>query len=256
MIARGQTRRFFAGYAAFVALGTLLVAGPVRGAIREGRGDFQSNGKKISVEVFEPTGAGKHPAIILLHGSAGVLFPGLDLRKRARQLADEGYATFLVHYFNRTGHLMVSHAQVHENLATWTHTVRESITSISSRPGVDPQRIGVMGHSLGAYLSLKAAAEDSRIKVVIAASGALDATDEVMRMPPTFVLHGARDKTVPVAKAYRLDALLKRTRTPHQMHIYPEEAHIYSRAAMVDASQRIEAFLAKYFPAKSSSSER
>ena len=212
------------------------------------RGSYESGGKKILVDVYAPAKRGKRPAIILLHGSGGLLFPGFDLRERARDLSAQGYAVFLPHFFNRTGHFMVRPSGVHENLPVWTSTVRDAVTYVAAQPNVDASRIGLMGHSLGAYLALGTAAQDNRVDVVIEAAGALD-RGGIKRMPPTLILHGAKDKTVPVAKAERVESLLQGLGAPYQKHIYPDEAHTLSRAAMRDADQRIQRFLAKYFPA-------
>ncbi len=190
---------------------------------------------------------GKRAALILLHGSAGLLFPGLDLRQRARDLSAQGYAVFVPHFFNRTGHFMVRPSGVHGNLPTWTSTVRDAVSYVAAQPSVDASRIGLMGHSLGGYLALGVAAEDTRIDIVIEGSGALD-RGGVKRLPPTLILHGAKDTTVPVRKAERLESLLQSLGTPYQKHIYPDEAHILSRTAMRDATQHINRFLAKYFP--------
>lgn len=218
-------------------------------AIVETRGSYNSGGRKVLVEQYEPGDRGKHPALILLHGSAGVLFPGLDFRKRARSLAREGYAVFIPHYFDRTGHVMVRPSMVHENLSTWTGTVQDCVTYVSARPNVDAKRIGLTGHSLGGYLALATAARDQRVKVVIEASGAFE-NYGTKRMPPTLILHGAKDKTVPVEKAEQVEATLKRLGTPYQKHIYPDEPHRFSRTAMQDVSSRIDTFLHRYFPAQ------
>jgi len=215
------------------------------------RGSYESGGKRIVIDEYPSAHPGKRPALILLHGSAGLLFPGLDLRQRARDLSAQGYAVFVPHFFNRTGHFMVRPSGVHENLPAWTRTVRDAVTYVAAQPNVDASRIGLMGHSLGGYLALGTAAQDSRVDIVIEASGALD-RGGVKRLPPTLILHGAKDKTVPVAKAERLESLLQRLGVPYQKHIYPDEAHILSRAAMRDATQRIQRFLTKYFPAESS----
>lgn len=214
--------------------------------VKETRGYYESGGKKILVDQYEAAGPGKRPAIIMLHGSAGVLFPGLDQRKRARDLASHGYATFVVHFFNRTGHIFVKPAQVHENLETWSATIRDGIDYISKQPNVDGSRIAAMGHSLGGYLALLTAARDPRIDAVVEASGALDGTG-ITRMPPTLILHGARDQTVPIAKAERLERLLQKLGTPYQKQIYPDEPHRFTRAAIRDSTARIDQFLARYF---------
>jgi carboxymethylenebutenolidase len=236
--------------AAFALAGLIFATTTVAHAATTS-GSYQSGGKRIAIDAYAPGKPGKRPALILLHGSAGLLFPGLDLQKRARDLSAQGYAVFIPHFFNRTGHFMVRPSGVHENLPVWISTVRDAVTYVAAQPNVDASRIGLMGHSLGGYLALGTAAQDSRVDIVIEASGALD-RGGVKRMPPTLILHGAKDKTVPVAKAERLESLLQRLGTPYQKHIYPDEAHILSRAAMRDATQRIQRFLTKYFPAESS----
>ena len=218
-------------------------------AASETRGSYTSGGKKILVEQFASEQPGKRPAIIVLHGSGGVVFPGFDLRKYASSLSEQGYAVFYPHFFNRTGHIFVRPSQVHENLPVWTQTVQDCLSYVSAHPAVDARRIALVGYSLGGYLSLSTAARDSRVDAVVEVAGALD-KDGVKRMPPTLILHGAKDQTVPVAKAERLEALLKRSGTPYQKHIYPNEAHRLSREAVQDATQRIQRFLGMYFPAQ------
>lgn len=230
-----------------------IAANCAHASVTETRGSYNSDGRKVLVEQFEPDTSGKRPALILLHGSGGVLFPGLDLRKRARSLAAEGYAVYFPHFFNRTGHFLVRPSQVHENLPVWTRTVQDCITYVSTRPKVDADRIGLFGYSLGGYLSLSTAATDRRVKVVVEASGALDAQG-ISRMPPTLILHGALDTTVPVEKAEKVESILKRAGAPYEKHIYPEEPHLFSPTAMKDITVRIGAFLRRYFPITRSSS--
>ncbi|MBA2622961.1 MAG: alpha/beta fold hydrolase [Chthoniobacterales bacterium] len=237
--------------AAGVVLGTALLSSPAEAAASTA-GSYTSGGRKILIDEYPSAKPGTRPAIILLHGSAGLLFPGLDLKKRASALSAQGYAVFVPHFFNRTGQIMVRPSGVHDNLPAWTATVRDAVTYVAAQPNVDANRIALMGHSLGGYLGLAAAAQDGRIDAVVEASGALDKTG-VTRMPPTLILHGAKDTTVPVAKAERLEALLLKTGAPYQKHIYPDEKHVLSREAMRDATQRIDRFLAKYFPADSRS---
>lgn len=234
---------------AALVLGAFLAVASAQAAVTESHGYYTSGGKKILVEQYLPDQPGHCPALILLHGSGGVLFPGLDLRKRARAFAEEGYAVFLPHFFDRTGHFMVRPSMVHQNLPVWTSTVEDCVSYVAANPSVNAGRIALLGHSLGGYLSLETAARDRRVKAVVEASGALDRPG-VERLPPILILHGAKDKTVPVAKAEALKARLDKLGTPYQAHIYPDEPHLFSRAAMRDATGRIDRFLTQYFPSR------
>ena len=66
------------------------------------RGSFKSGGKTIGVEEFIPKGGEAWPAIVVLHGAGGMDYGNSYVRQLATALAGNGYATFLVHYFDRT----------------------------------------------------------------------------------------------------------------------------------------------------------
>jgi carboxymethylenebutenolidase len=65
-------------------------------------------------------------------------------------------------------------------------------------------------------------------------------------MPPVLILHGARDRLVPVEHAHRLEKLLKARTVPHEVKIYPDQGHGFSGAAQLDAAGRILAFLQRH----------
>jgi dienelactone hydrolase len=52
-------------------------------------------------------------------------------------------------------------------LAKWITDAQRLVDYLASRPDVDPQRIGIIGHSLGGKMALYAAAFEPRIKVVV-----------------------------------------------------------------------------------------
>ncbi len=43
-------------------------------------GSYESGGKRIAIDAYTPGKPSKRPALILLHGSAGLLFPGLTCK--------------------------------------------------------------------------------------------------------------------------------------------------------------------------------
>ena len=87
----------------------------------------------------------------------------------------------------------------------WLEAIRDAVTYIAERPGVDARRIGVLGVSLGGYLAVALGIEDRRMRAVIELSGGLPLgwEDRVAQgMAPVLILHGAADTVVPVSEAH------------------------------------------------------
>jgi dienelactone hydrolase len=209
---------------------------------------FASGGREITCETFAPatTKDDRFPAVIGLHGSAGGHATMVD---PAAALAARGFAVYVVHYFDRTGTTGVADKQTAiRNFPAWGKTVWDSISHIASRPEVDPERIGLLGFSLGAYLALSVAAVDSRVKAVVDFFGGMPREMKlfIRRLCPTLILHGDQDSTVPVAEAYHLQQLLEKRATPYEMQIYAGAGHGFTGETWLDARLRTLAFLQKY----------
>ena len=205
--------------------------------------EFASGGVGITIERFASGASGNRPAVILLHGADG---PGFRYRAAAGEVAAGGYNVFLVHYLNRTGQVRASYSTIHQNLPVWTRTVRDAIGYVSQQQGVDSNRIGLLGVSLGGGLALATAQQDSRIRAVVDYFGFVPQGFGSGRLPPTLVLHGSSDPIVPVSNAYALQTILQARRVPHEVQIYPGQGHGFTGVAQADASQRINAFFSRY----------
>jgi carboxymethylenebutenolidase len=209
---------------------------------------FRCGGKVIHMDRFEPPGRGRHPAILLLHGAGGHQANQEWLQSRTRELVDQGYAVFFPHYFDRTNTSTANPLTVFKNLGVWKATVREAISSVAADPRVKPDRIGVLGLSLGGIVALAAATEDSRVKVVVEQSGRFLAPYDfrASKMPPVLILHGAEDNVVSVSQAYRLRDVLKRNGRPYEIQVYPGQGHGFHGDAVQDSSQRMVRFFGRY----------
>jgi carboxymethylenebutenolidase len=202
---------------------------------------FESGGKQIRIDHYQPKGEESRPAVLLVHGSGGAL-AGFD--PYAQQAANFGVHVFVVHYFDRTGHTWVYPSQIPEHFLEWLQTLKDALDVMVNAPGVDSSRIGLLGFSLGSYLSLALATQDKRIRAVAELFGGLPEpfTAQAANLPPVLILHGERDPVVPVAEAYALQTLLAKHDIPHEVRIYPDQGHSLNGFAQMDALARIVSF--------------
>ena len=215
--------------------------------IVESQLSFESGGRAIRLDCYAPENDGQRfPAIIGLHGSGGgyplVIVPG-------RVLAAQGFAVYVLHYFNRTDTSWVSdRATILRHGPAWVKTVWDSVSFVGQQPHVNPERIGLLGFSLGAYLSLASASIDPRIKAVVDFFGGFPKEMKLFmrRFCPVLILHGEADDTVPVSEAHYIAQLAEKKNVPYELQIYPGAGHGFAPEIMADASQRTLNFLRKY----------
>jgi len=207
---------------------------------------FQSGGKPIRLDCFLPGSNGQRfPAVISLHGSGG---GHGTMSEPAQLLASQGFAVYILHYFDRTGTASADQQTIFSKFPVWMKTLWDAITHVEQQPSVDPERIGLLGFSLGAYLSLSDAAIDKRIKAVVDFFGGLPKEMKIFmrRLCPVLILHGEADPTVPVEEAYHLQQVLEKKGIPYEMQIYPGAGHGFTGEIWRDAGLRTLAFLNKY----------
>lgn len=230
-------------------LALLLASMPcAAGPVEESRSSFDSRGKAIALEVFAPKAEGKHPAVVMLYGSGGMTVGGPAFRAAARELAGRGYVVLMVHYFDRTGTTFSNPKIAKESFTAWVETVGDAVAHAAGLPSVDSSRIGLVGFSLGAYLSLSEAVFDPRVKGVVEFFGGLPdvLNDKVKAMPPTLILHGEKDPIVPVKEARNLEGLFKENGVTFEMKLYPEAGHAFFGEDGLDSMKRTLAFLDKH----------
>jgi len=221
-------------------------------------GEFESAGKPVEDFYCVPPAPGSHPAVILLHGAVPRGFGNQLFAASCRKLAATGYYAMFVEYYSQAGPARPGDrpvtgkgfaAWVNGNFPTWTREIADGIDVLGQDPAVQRDRIALIGHSLGAFLALAVgASEGGRVAAVIEYYGGMNNSYASMAasMPPTLILHGSADTTVPVRYAYALDALLARYNRPHEMKIYPGAGHGLDPATNVDAWQRSLDFLRRY----------
>ena len=222
--------------------------------IKKTTGTFTAGGKTIPVEQFEPKAPGTYPAIVLVHGSDGLEKCGYLYRFAAKTIAEDGYVVLLVHYMERTGHKHIEPGDIKEELfRTWMETVRLAVAHARGLAQVDGRRVGLAGLSLGAFLSLSlATSPDTKIAAVVDWFGGLPSAfhKDSKNLPPTLIIHGAKDSVVPVREALALEGMLKSSKRPHEIKIFQTQDHMFSTdpfgSDLAEARNRTLAFLAKH----------
>lgn len=207
---------------------------------------FESGGKTIRLDAYLPdTSASRLPTVIALHGAGGNV---AGMEKYASALAAQGFAVYVLHYFDRTGTESADKATILRNFPLWMKTLWDAITFVETQPQVDRERIALLGFSLGAYLSLANSAIDPRVKAVVEFFGGMPKEMNLFmrRLCPVLILHGENDATVPVEEAYQLQKLLEKKKIPYEMKIYSGEGHGFENEIWRDAGLRSVHFLQKY----------
>jgi carboxymethylenebutenolidase len=212
---------------------------------------FQSGGKPIRLDAYLPpdTPADPLPAVVALYGAGGNIS---GMEQYASMLAAQGFAVYLLHYFDRTGTESADKPTILRNFPLWMKTLWDAISFIETQPRADGKRIALLGFSLGAYLSLANSPIDHRVQAVVEFFGGMPKEIHLFmrRLCPVLILHGEADATVPVDEAYQLQKLLEKKGIPYEMKIYPGAGHGFEdQTIWRDAGLRSLQFLQKYLGA-------
>lgn len=118
--------------------------------------NFDSHGDRLNGLAYLANGEGPHPTVILLHG-----YPGneknLDL---AQDMRAEGFNVLFFHYRGAWGSEgTYSFTHVIEDVAAAADYLRANAEAYRT----DPDKVILVGHSMGGFAALEAAARDPRI---------------------------------------------------------------------------------------------
>ncbi|SMO70749.1 alpha/beta hydrolase [Fodinibius sediminis] len=137
--------------------------------------------ERISAYLYIPHRSGvsgKLPAMLALHptGEIGkdiVDGQGLANRGYAKELAERGYIVIAPDYpgFGELKDYKFDEDRYKSGTMKGIFNHMRSVDLLREREDVDPQKIGVIGHSLGGHNAMFVAAFDPRLKVVVSSSG-------------------------------------------------------------------------------------
>lgn len=209
--------------------------------------------------IYRPDGEGPFPAVILLHGCAGVRWKDTQWAERFRQ---DGYVALVVDSLSGRGiTTREERRRICIGLDLWGSTragdLLASLGHLRSLPFVDAGRIGVVGWSHGAWAALDflASASDEMARGLRAVVAFYPYCGVVSRARwlgfgvdvPVLMLLAEADSIVSTSSCLRLaEGQAERGRLV-TTKVYPEVGHVFDwreSAATLDARERVRAFLA------------
>lgn len=202
--------------------------------------------------------------MLVLHGRSGLEEP---TKSYASWLATQGYVALAPDYFAPIS--MPSGAWSGTDYQKHTDRIREDLAqgllALKSLPYVDPNRIGVVGFSLGGYYACVLGTRND-VKCVVSYYGAY-AGSPVNQVPVRYTLteiasqmkasvlmfHGDADQLIPIANANTMKNLLISGGKQCEYVVYPGAGHpfdvkggpLYDARVTADAQQRVVIFLRK-----------
>ena len=153
-------------------VGGLFLRPPQPEPAKPGELAVTSGDMKLPATLVVPEGEGPFPAVVLVHGSGpgdrdetvGANAPFKDL---AEGLAKHGVAS--LRYVKRTRQYPMNPIfTVKEEVID---DALNAVALVRSQPGIDPKRVYVLGHSMGAYLAPRIAEADPTIAGIVLLAG-------------------------------------------------------------------------------------
>jgi carboxymethylenebutenolidase len=198
------------------------------------------NGRDVTVESYQPIGAGSFPLVFMLHGSTGAFT--LKSRREPdednfgeRTLARDCFAVVLPHYLEAIGRKSItSRQEILTQFPAMLAATDKLLTHAEAAPRAKGEPVFLFGESLGGYLSVALAFRRSEVKAISEFSGGLPSGYPLSRHSDLRVLisHGTEDNIVPVLEAKELGQFCVAHNIPVKLNLYPGEGHYLSRATM------------------------
>lgn len=136
----------------------------------------------LQADVYAPPDSGPHPAIVWIHGGALIVGNRHDIHPgQLRRYRDAGYVVVTIDYRLAPETRLPQILPDVLDAITWVHTEGPRLF------GVDPDRMAVIGHSAGGYLTLLAGCyADPPPQALVPFYGYGDITGDWYRQPSPF----------------------------------------------------------------------
>ena len=242
----------------------LVVAVLILGALAASAGtpvSYPSGSESLSGYLAAPEGAGKKPAIVVIHE-----WWGLNdwVKGRADTFAKQGYVALAVDLYRGkvAGDADTAHQLMRglpEDRAV--RDMKAAVAYLRSRPDVDGRHIAAIGWCMGGGYALALALAEPTLAGTVIYYGHLvtEPTTIAGLKVPLLGNFGGKDQGIPPADVKAFEAEAKKAGASVDFKIYPDAGHafasskdpsVYRPADANDAGERTDAFLAKVLRGK------
>jgi len=214
--------------------------------------DFPSGGIRIASDLYEPApGSANKAAIVLVYGSDGLIDNtngpwATMIREYGTDLARKGFHALVPDYFLRTGTKAGSIDYQHggglvvmQHKDEWQSTLADAVQCAKTLPGIDPSRIGLLGFSLGAYLSLRLRAHAKAVVAFFPPH--MDGIDAGSTPGlPVHIHYGDKDFLDFPGNTGPIEQELRKSGAAVKLHCYPGANHGFSGSDPANVSARTQ----------------
>lgn len=197
-------------------------------------------GSPMEVLIFEPEGAGPHPAIMVAQ-HLPIAHAGLEKDPFTLDIGDKlakaGYVTVIPFIFHWWPTDMAVEQKREEWRDDWTVADMDAtFRLVTGMDNVDADRVGIIGHCWGGRVSWLIACHNDKLKACATlyggriklpmGPGATPPIEMADRIPcPVIGIFGNDDQNPSPADVKDLDAALNAANVPHEFHQYDGAGH-------------------------------
>ena len=218
----------------------------------------------MPVFLAEPTGPGRHPAVIVIMEAFGL---NGHIEDVARRIAAEGYVALAPDLYwrqlpdNKVGYDELPKAiglmqKVKDDKAV--SDLNAALDFLAARPNVNAAKLGCTGFCMGGRLTFLLAAEKPE-RIAAAApfygggiAGLLDKASKIRA--PLYLFFGERDAFIPLDQVKQIDGKLTELGKDHTTKVYPGSDHgffcnergSFDAKAAADSWSELKAFFKKH----------
>ncbi len=178
--------------------------------------------------LVQPKGEGPFPGLVVIHEIFGL---NDNIRGIANRFAEHDYAALAVDLFSNRSRALCMVQLIQGMLFrplnnSMLSDLQSAFAFLQKQPGVDANRIGVVGFCMGGGYALQLAVTAEGMKVASAFYGAVPKPLETFtRSCPIVGSYPEKDFTVQGAR--QLDAVLEKYNVPHDIKFYEKTQHSF-----------------------------